>query len=104
MEVMMKAVPVRRWWALAALALAVLATALDMTVLNVALPTLARDLHASTSDQQWFASAYLLTLAAVMLPIGRWATGTAGASCCWPPCWCSGPARPGAHSPPVPPS
>ncbi|MEN2423104.1 MFS transporter [Streptomyces rimosus] len=53
-----------------ALALAVLATALDMTVLNIALPTLAADLHAGTSVLQWFASAYTLTVAAVMLPIG----------------------------------
>jgi EmrB/QacA subfamily drug resistance transporter len=60
----------RRWWALAALALAVLATALDMTIINVALPTLARDLDASRSAQQWFTSAYTLTVAAVMLPIG----------------------------------
>jgi MFS transporter, DHA2 family, multidrug resistance protein len=50
--------------------LAVLAVGLDATVLSVALPTLARDLHASESDLQWFSSGYLLVLAAAMLPAG----------------------------------
>jgi MFS transporter, DHA2 family, multidrug resistance protein len=59
-----------RWWALGALALGTLAIGLDTTVLSVALPTLARDLHASTADLQWFTSAYLLVLAAALLPAG----------------------------------
>jgi MFS transporter, DHA2 family, multidrug resistance protein len=60
----------RRWWALIAIAASVLVVGLDLTVLNLALPTLARDLHASTSDLQWFASAYSLTVAAALLPAG----------------------------------
>ena len=60
----------RKWWALAALTLAVLAVGLDGTVLSVAVPTLATALHASESDLQWFSSAYLLVLAAAMLPAG----------------------------------
>ena len=60
----------RRWWALGALTLAVLAVGLDGTVLSVALPTLAGALHASESDLQWFSSSYLLVLAAAMLPAG----------------------------------
>ena len=60
----------RRWWALGALTLAVLAVGLDGTVLSVALPTLAGALHASESDLQWFTSGYLLVLAAAMLPAG----------------------------------
>src|SRR3954470_4093355 len=59
-----------RWWALGALALSTLAVGLDGTVLSVALPTLARDLDASTSDLQWFTNAYLLVLAAALLPAG----------------------------------
>jgi DHA2 family multidrug resistance protein-like MFS transporter len=58
----------RRWFALGALTLAVLAVGLDGTVLSVALPTLAKSLHASESDLQWFSSSYLLVLAAGMLP------------------------------------
>jgi MFS transporter, DHA2 family, multidrug resistance protein len=60
----------RRWWALIAIATCVLVVGLDLTVLNLALPTLASDLHASTSDLQWFASAYSLALAAALLPAG----------------------------------
>jgi EmrB/QacA subfamily drug resistance transporter len=60
----------RRWWALGGLTLAVLAVGLDGTVLSVALPTLAKALHASESDLQWFSSGYLLVLAASMLPLG----------------------------------
>lgn len=60
----------RRWWALGALSLAMLAVGLDATVLSVALPTLAGDLHASTADLQWFVSSYTLALAAGLLPGG----------------------------------
>jgi EmrB/QacA subfamily drug resistance transporter len=60
----------RRWWALAAVAACVLVVGLDLTVLNLALPTIAGDLRASTGDLQWFASAYSLVLAAALLPAG----------------------------------
>lgn len=60
----------RRWWALGALMLAVLAVGLDGTILSVAIPTLAGTLHATESDLQWFSSGYLLVLAAAMLPVG----------------------------------
>jgi len=60
----------RRWWALGGLTLAVMAVGLDGTVLSVALPTLAKALHASESDLQWFSSGYFLVLAAGMLPMG----------------------------------
>src|SRR5438874_720004 len=60
----------RRWWALGAIMLSVLAVSLDGTVLSVALPTLATALHASESDLQWFSSGYLLVLAALTLPAG----------------------------------
>jgi EmrB/QacA subfamily drug resistance transporter len=66
----MKPTGARRWWALAAVSMGVLAVGLDGTVLSVALPTLARTLHASESDLQWFSSGYLLVLAAAMLPAG----------------------------------
>lgn len=60
----------RRWWVLIAIAVSMLTVALDMTVLNLALPELAADLHASTSELQWFANAYNLVLAAALLPAG----------------------------------
>src|SRR3954465_4806800 len=60
----------RRWWALGAMSVSLIVVGLDLTVLNVALPTLATDLHASTGDLQWFANAYNLALAAALLPAG----------------------------------
>ena len=60
----------RRWWALGATALAVMAVGLDATVLNLALPTLARELRASSDELQWFVASYALALAAGMLPGG----------------------------------
>ena len=60
----------RRWWALGAMSLAILAVGVDGTVLSVALPTLSKALHASESDLQWFSSGYFLVLAAAMLPAG----------------------------------
>ena len=65
-----RGVGARRWWALVALVLAGLMVGLDSTILSVALPTLARSLHASESDLEWFSSGYLLVLAAAMLPLG----------------------------------
>jgi MFS transporter, DHA2 family, multidrug resistance protein len=59
-----------RWYALIALNLAVLAGSLDGTILSVALPTLAGALKATETDLQWFQSAYLLAVAAAMLPAG----------------------------------
>ena len=60
----------RRWWALCALALSVLVVGLDLFVLSLALPTLSADLHATTSDLQWFVDSYSLVLAAALLPAG----------------------------------
>jgi len=66
----------RRWWALGAMVLAVFAVTLDVTVLTVALPTLAGALKASESQLQWFVTAYTLALVAGMLPAGRSETAT----------------------------
>jgi EmrB/QacA subfamily drug resistance transporter len=60
----------RRWWAAAALAVSGVVIGIDGTVLTLALPTLAIDLHASTAQLQWFVDSYLLVLGAVMLPAG----------------------------------
>jgi MFS transporter, DHA2 family, multidrug resistance protein len=60
----------RKWYALGALALSLLVVGLDLTILNVALPTLATDLGASTGQLQWFADSYNLVLAAALLPAG----------------------------------
>src|SRR5487761_2435671 len=69
-EVTMTGPGTRRWWALGAVVLAVFAVPLDVTVLTVALPTLAGALKASESQLQWFVTAYTLALVAGMLPAG----------------------------------
>jgi len=60
----------RRWLALVAMVPAALVVGIDSTVLSLALPTLATSLHASTSELQWFVSAYMLVFAAAMIPAG----------------------------------
>jgi EmrB/QacA subfamily drug resistance transporter len=60
----------RKWWALVAIAASVVVVGLDLTVLSLALPTIAGDLHASTGDLQWISDSYSLVLAAIMLPAG----------------------------------
>ncbi|MEU3780123.1 MFS transporter [Streptomyces sp900129855] len=60
----------RRWWALGALVASMLTLGFDTTILNVALPTMARDLGATTGQQQWMADAYVVVFAALMLPAG----------------------------------
>src|SRR5690242_12924168 len=59
-----------KWWALAALSLAVMVVGIDATVLNLALPELAGAMHASSDELQWFVAAYSLGLSAGLLPAG----------------------------------
>ncbi|QXE34983.1 DHA2 family efflux MFS transporter permease subunit [Streptomyces sp. GMY02] len=60
----------RRWWALGALVASMLVLGFDLTILNVALPTMAAELGATTNQQQWMADAYVVVFAALMLPAG----------------------------------
>ena len=60
----------RRWQILGVLLLALFGVALDNTVLTVALPTLAVDLHASVSQLQWMVDAYILVFAGFLLVSG----------------------------------
>src|SRR5215831_19469059 len=60
----------RRWWILGVLCLSLLAVGLDNTILNVALPTLVEDLHATASQQQWIVDAYTLVFASLLLTAG----------------------------------
>ena len=60
----------RRWWILVVLALSVFLVVVDNTIVNVALPTLSRDLNASTTDLQWIVDAYSLVFAGLLLAAG----------------------------------
>ena len=59
-----------RWATLAVLCVSLLIVSLDNTVLNVALPTLVRDLHASSSGLQWVMDAYAVVFAGLLLVQG----------------------------------
>lgn len=59
-----------RWWALGALSFAELLVMIDNTIVNVALPTLARDLGAGISGLQWIVDAYTLVFAGLLLTGG----------------------------------
>jgi EmrB/QacA subfamily drug resistance transporter len=61
----------RRWWMLAVLCLSVLLVTVDNTIVNVALPTISRDLHASTEALQWVADGYTLAFAGLLLVGGN---------------------------------
>src|SRR5256714_4028944 len=62
---------VRRWRAFAVLAVAFFMTIVDLTIVNVALPTIGRDLHFSESSLQWVVTAYGLTFGGFLLLGGR---------------------------------
>ena len=60
----------RKWWTLIAVSVATFMLLLDITVVNVALPSIRKDLGATFADLQWVVDAYALTLAALVLTAG----------------------------------
>src|SRR6476659_4847445 len=60
----------RKWWTLVLSSIATFMLLLDITVVNVALPDIQRDLGASLSSLQWVVDAYSLMLAAFLLTAG----------------------------------
>src|SRR6266536_3181646 len=60
-----------RTWTMAAVGLATFMTSLDNTIVNVALPSIQRDLHLSIGGLQWVVSGYILTYASLLLAGGR---------------------------------
>lgn len=60
----------KRWAILAVMSLSVFVALLDGTIVNVAIPTLARDLGASNRELQWIVDAYLLVFAGLLLAAG----------------------------------
>ena len=61
----------RRWWVLGVVGLAQLMIVLDITVMNIALPSAQRALHFSNADRQWVITAYALTFGSLLLFGGR---------------------------------
>ena len=60
----------RKWWTLIAVCTATFMLLVDVTIVNVALPSIERDLGADFSDLQWVIDAYALTLAGFVLAAG----------------------------------
>jgi EmrB/QacA subfamily drug resistance transporter len=63
-------VEANKWWTLAAVCVATFMLLIDITIVNVALPDIAKALGSSFSDLQWVIDAYALTLAAMLLTFG----------------------------------
>ncbi len=61
----------RRWWTLGAMCFALFMIMLDNTVVNVALPSIQRSLHTTTSALEWTVNAYTLTFAVMLVTGGR---------------------------------
>src|ERR1700675_4638132 len=60
----------RRWLILVVLCFSLLVIVLDNTILNVAIPTIVRDLDATNSQLQWMVAGYTLVFAGLLLPAG----------------------------------
>ena len=60
----------RKWRALIVVCVAIFMLLLDITIVNVALPDIQRELHSSFTDLQWVVDAYALTLATTTLNAG----------------------------------
>ena len=63
--------PAQRAWTLAAVSMATFMTSLDNTVVNVALPSIQRDLGLTLAGLEWVTSAYILVFASLLLAGGR---------------------------------
>jgi EmrB/QacA subfamily drug resistance transporter len=59
-----------RWWTLAVLSVTIVIAAIDETILNVAIPSLQRDLEASSSALQWMLNSYMIVFGGALLTMG----------------------------------
>ena len=57
----------KRWWGLGVICVAMFISAMDMTIVNVALPDMSEDLDAGMGELQWVLDAFLVTLAGLLL-------------------------------------
>ena len=60
----------RKWWPLVAICAGACMLLVDVTIVNVALPDMARQLHTTFSDLQWVIDLYALVLGALVLTVG----------------------------------
>jgi len=71
----------REWIGLAVIALPCLVYAMDLTVLNLALPALSEDLRPTSAQLLWIVDIYGFFVAGLLITMGTRATGSAGAAC-----------------------
>jgi hypothetical protein len=83
----------RRWRIHAALSVALLTISVDNTILNVALPTIERDLGATTGELQWIVDSYILVFAGLLLTMGSLGDRFGAGARCSPAWRCSAPRR-----------
>jgi MFS family permease len=70
----------RRWVILGVIGIAQLMVVLDVTIMNIALPSAQRSLHFATVDRQWVVTAYTWRSAACSCSAGGWPTCSGGRS------------------------
>jgi EmrB/QacA subfamily drug resistance transporter len=61
----------RKWFVMAAVGMGIFLGTIDGSIVNIALPTMARDMKTEFATVQWVSLAYLLTMATLMLSMGR---------------------------------
>ncbi len=61
----------RKWWTLGAVSIGLFMIMLDNTIVNVALPTIERDLKIKVTELQWIVAAYTLTFASLIITGGK---------------------------------
>ena len=80
----------RRWLAAIVMIAGALMDMIDVTIVNVALPTIRRDLHASATQLEWVVSGYMLAFAAALIIAGNLGTCSGGSGCSCAAWRCSG--------------
>ena len=61
----------RKWYLMAAVAMGIFLATIDGSIVNIALPTLVRELHTDFAIVQWVVLAYLMTVTTLTLSVGR---------------------------------
>jgi EmrB/QacA subfamily drug resistance transporter len=62
-----------KWFVMAAVSMGIFLATIDGSIVNIALPTLVKELNSDFTTIQWVVLGYLLTITTLMLSIGRWA-------------------------------
>ena len=78
-----------KWLPMPFIALGVSMIIVDATIVNVAVPTIIRELHVSANTAEWFNTIYSLVFASLLITLGHVGDVGAGAACSRPASWSS---------------